>query len=333
MALPVSSCVVVIGRDEGDRLVRCLRSLAGSSARVVYVDSGSTDGSAERARALGVDVLELSPALPFTAARARNSGYERLAESTPDLEFVQFVDGDSELLPGWLEAAARYMKEHPEVAVVCGALHERDPQASRYHRLAEMEWTGESGEIRTAGGNAMIRGRVFREIGGYDAGMMAGEDPELCVRVRRAGHRIVRIDHEMALHDAGTFGFSQWWRRAVRDGHAYAEILHRQGLDPEPYWVRQVASILVWGGMVPILILVGAWRTSGWGLAGLAALAVLWARIYSDSRRRGVTSGDAANYAAHCVLAKIAGFMGTLRFAWNRVFRRGPASLIQSKGS
>ena len=35
---------VVIGRNEGARLIACLDSLQGQVRRVVYVDSGSTDG-------------------------------------------------------------------------------------------------------------------------------------------------------------------------------------------------------------------------------------------------------------------------------------------------
>ena len=323
--------IVVIGRNEGARLVRCLGALVDSVDRTVYVDSGSTDDSVARARELGVSVVELDPSQPFTAARARNAGYEQLAGLIPNLEFVQFVDGDSELLPGWLEAAVGCMRQHPDVAVVCGSLRERSPDSSSWHRLAEMEWEGESGEIRTAGGNAMIRGRVFREVGGYDAGMIAGEDPELCVRIRRAGYRIVRLSGEMALHDANMFGFRQWWRRAVRDGHAYAEILHRQGWNPEPYWVRRVASILLWGGAIPGLSVAAAWPTSGRSLALLGALAILWSRIYLGGRRGGAAASGAALYASHCVLGKIAGFVGVLVFAWNRLVRRRPTSLIEHK--
>jgi len=45
---------VVIGRNEGERLVACLASLGGEIRRAVYVDSGSTDGSVAAARAAGV---------------------------------------------------------------------------------------------------------------------------------------------------------------------------------------------------------------------------------------------------------------------------------------
>ena len=92
--------IVVIGRNEGERLKRCLQSLP-KSAPVVYVDSGSTDGSDLWAREFGAELVRLDPATPFTAARARNAGFRRLTEITPHTSFVQFVDGDCELAGDW----------------------------------------------------------------------------------------------------------------------------------------------------------------------------------------------------------------------------------------
>ena len=94
---------VAIGRNEGERLAACLRSLLRSTRprAIVYVDSGSTDGSVALARGLGVQVVELDLSIPFTAARARNVGYEHLARTVPtDRAPVQFVDGGLRGRPG-----------------------------------------------------------------------------------------------------------------------------------------------------------------------------------------------------------------------------------------
>jgi GT2 family glycosyltransferase len=323
--------VVVIGRNEGARLVRCLTAFVGMLDEVLYVDSGSSDGSVESARALGVTVVELDPRLPFTAARARNEGSAALSEICPDLEFVQFVDGDTELLPGWLEGAARYLSEHPEVGMVSGELRERFPQASPYHRLAAIEWEASAGEIQSTGGNAMVRVRTLREVGGYDARMIAGEDPEFCVRVRLAGYRIVSLDHAMAVHESDMNHFGQWWRRTVRDGHAYAEIVYRQGLRPERYWVRRLCSIVLWGGVVPGIALAAAWQTSGLSLLLLGAPVVMWVRIYARSRLGKLGRSDAVLYANHCVVGKAAQFLGATLFAWNRLVHRRATPLIEHK--
>jgi glycosyltransferase involved in cell wall biosynthesis len=75
--------VVVIGRNEGERLVRCLQSLAQFGAPLVYVDSNSTDGSSEQAQRLGAHAVQLDLTQSFTAARARNLGVRTQARAEP----------------------------------------------------------------------------------------------------------------------------------------------------------------------------------------------------------------------------------------------------------
>jgi GT2 family glycosyltransferase len=322
--------VVVIGRNEGDRLIRCLESASGRT--VVYVDSGSSDGSAERARRLGVAVLELDPSRPFTAARARNAGFERLSALGAHPEFVQFVDGDCELQPGWLEAAVRHLEAHPEVAVVCGRRRERFPDATAYNRLVDMEWDAAPGDADACGGDAMIRARTFREVGGYDAALIAGEDPELCLRIRRAGYRVVRLDREMTLHDADLRTLGQWWRRQVRSGHAYAEVAYLHRGHVERHRMRRLLSIAFWAGALPGLCLLAAWPTSGWSLLLVGALALPWSGAYRDCRKRWPPR-DAARYANACVVGKVAELAGMGRFAWNRWIRRRATRLIEYKSA
>ena len=116
--------VVVIGRNEGARLKRCLESIVSEGVKVVYVDSGSTDDSVETARGLGAEVVELDMSIPFCAARARNAGYQRLVESSPYVSFVQFVDGDCELIDDWLGFAVESLLSLSDHAVVAGWLRE-----------------------------------------------------------------------------------------------------------------------------------------------------------------------------------------------------------------
>ena len=71
---------VAIGRNEGARIERCLRALKAQSDRVIYVDSDSKDDSVATAKRLGVSVIELDHARPFTAARSRNEGFAALIE-------------------------------------------------------------------------------------------------------------------------------------------------------------------------------------------------------------------------------------------------------------
>ena len=203
---------VVIGRNEGDRLVRCLESLNGHVSRIIYVDSGSTDESQDKARALGAEVVDLSSDVQFTAARARNAGLAALMAGD-NVEFVQFVDGDCEVRADWIAKAHDFLQSHPDAAAVCGRRRERFPEASIWNRIIDAEWDTPVGQTRACGGDAMMRTQALSEVGGFDARLIAGEEPELCVRLRQAGWTIWRIVAEMTIHDAATTRVFQWWKR------------------------------------------------------------------------------------------------------------------------
>jgi GT2 family glycosyltransferase len=321
---------VVIGRNEGERLRVCLQSVLRSAARVVYVDSGSTDGSLALAGSLGVEIVKLDLSIPFTAARARNAGWERLSEIAPDLGLVQFVDGDCEVVAGWTDVAVARLVERPELAVVCGRRRERHPQASIYNQLCDIEWDTPVGDAEACGGDAMMRLAALRAVGGFNPNLIAGEEPELCVRLRAQGHRIERLDAEMTLHDAAMTRFGQWWRRNVRSGHAYAEGAALHGRPPERHNVRAVMSTVFWAGLVPTLALAGAAPTRGASLVLLGGLLILGGRVYRGARRDGWPARTAALTGAFIVLGKFPTLQGMLKYAWSRARGRRSA-LIEYK--
>lgn len=325
--------VVVIGRNEGERLVRCLDSIARDAAMsVVYVDSGSSDDSVAAARARGAHVVELDAAQPFTAARGRNAGFAALHAAQPDLAFVQFVDGDCELAAGWLGVATRFLVAHPDVAVVFGRRRERHPDASPWNRCADVEWDGVPGETDACGGDAMLRASALEAVGGYDPTLIAGEEPELCHRIRRAGSRVVRLDAEMTLHDAALLRFGQWWRRQARSGHAYAETTWRHRGQPDAHRARRLRSVLFWAALLPSVALLLAIPTHAASLLLLAAWAWPWRGLYRATRRLRPAS-DACLYATACLLGKFAELQGIATFAWNHGVRRRATRLIEYKGA
>jgi GT2 family glycosyltransferase len=327
--------VVTIGRNEGDRLKRCLTSLVEQGAGpIVYVDSGSTDGSVEFAKSLGIDVVNLDMSRPFTMPRGRNAGFERLMATHPFLRRVQFVDGDCEVDSNWIERGKAALDARGDAAVVCGFRRERHPEASVYNRLTDLEWQGPVGEIKACGGDAMYRTEVFREVGGFNGAMIAGEEPELCVRIRRAGFVVLRIDAKMTLHDANITKFSQWWKRTVRSGHASAEGMALHGFTSERHKVKETLSAVVHGLIVPTLALgslaaLGTGVTTGspvlvivggGGLGLLTAIELRVAlRIYESRRKRGDSPSDARLYTAFCMLGKLPEAVGILTYAANRL--------------
>lgn len=320
--------IVAIGRNEGDRLQQCLRSVIGQVERAVYVDSGSTDSSVELARSLGVDVVELDLSIPFTAARARNAGLTRLLEIAPDLEYVQFVDGDCEVVRGWLEQAQQVLNTHPDVVVVCGRRRERYPEASIYNRLCDLEWDTPVGEAKACGGDAMMRIPALQAVGGYNPNLIAGEEPELCVRLRQNGGRILRIDAEMTLHDAQMMHFGQWWKRSVRAGYAFTEGAWLHGAPPECHWVKESRSIRLWGLIIPTVLLATSVPTHGFSLLLMAGYPLLAYRAYLFACKSGRTRVEALLFGLSCTLAKFPQAQGLTRFYWGKLFKQ-PSRLIE----
>jgi GT2 family glycosyltransferase len=310
---------VIIGRNEGERLRRCLESISGKAERAVYVDSGSTDGSVDLARSMGVEVVALDLSKPFTAARGRNAGFDRLLEIDPTIDLVQFVDGDCEVIEGWLEAGALAFEGRPDLAVVCGRRRERHPDASKYNLLCDIEWNTPVGEATACGGDSMMRVSAFREVGGFDPELIAGEEPELCLRLRRHGYAIERIDREMTLHDAAMTRFSQWWKRNVRSGYAYAEGAWSYGLDPERYRLRETARVLAWCVGLPLVMVGGALPSLGTSFFLSGAYAVSIARTWSRLRLRGFSEKEALYYAVFTAVGKLPELQGILRFVRGKI--------------
>jgi GT2 family glycosyltransferase len=318
---------VVIGRNEGDRLMACLKAVQGRVGATIYVDSGSTDGSPARARALGVRVIELDTSRPFTAARGRNTGLAHLRAARPRPDYVQFIDGDCQLDPGWIGTALAFLEAEPDVAVTCGRLRERFPATSVYNRLCDREWNTPVGPIRACGGIALARMAALDSVGDFREDLIAGEEPELCVRLRARGWKVWRLDAEMALHDAAMTRFGQWWRRTRRGGHAWAEGWALHGAAPERHGVRGTLRALVWGLAVPLAGLGGA------ALVGPAGLAIwlLWPlQMLRIAQREGWWRREAWEVAFFTMVGKVPEMLGVLGYVLGRLGRR-PPRLIEYK--
>lgn len=320
--------VVVIGRNEGIRLQRCLTSLQGQADRVVYVDSGSSDASVDFAHGIGAMVVELDTDMPFTAARARNAGFAALHHAgLPD--YVQFVDGDCGVEPGWIADAQAILDRHPDIGILTGWRREIEPERSVYNALAEVEWHRPAGDILVCGGDMMVRSTAFAAVTGFNVSLIAGEDDDFCLRVRATGLRVHRLPQTMTHHDADMMRFSQWWRRAVRAGHAYAQI----GELYPGHFTRERLRMLLYGLAMPALALTGLLAGLWFLLAlALAAWGFNWLRTWRGLVADGQASGQAAQLAAILTLAKLPQIQGLLTF-YIRKLKGAEMRLIEYKGA
>ncbi|WP_086934319.1 glycosyltransferase [Agarilytica rhodophyticola] len=315
---------VVIGRNEGERLksgLNAIQKLCASSA-IVYVDSGSSDDSVAFARSIGIEVVELDLSIPFTAARARNAGFNRLYSINPEVQYVQFMDGDCELLPGWIKNATQTLSENKDIAVVSGRRVEKFPDASIYNTLMDIEWNTPVGETLAVLGDMCVKAKVFKEVGGFSENIIAAEDDDVCLRIRRDGYKIFRLDVEMSRHDANIMHLSQWYRRSKRGGHGYANINHIHGNGPDKYFRRELMSVMVWGGCVPLAFLLFLPIQPKLALAIL----VLYTMFITKTVMRRLKLGDSFKVAlAYGVLiftGKIPELMGVFEYWKNRLLSR-----------
>ncbi len=317
MTVPAASTVgaVVIGRNEGARLIGSLNSLLGSCKGVVYVDSGSTDGSVAAAMELGASVVHLDLSTPFTAARARNAGFKRLVELHPSIEMVQFVDGDCEVVPGWLEAATSFLYDRKDVAVVCGRRMERHPTSSIYNAMCDHEWNTPVGPADACGGDFLIRTEAFRKVQGFSDGQIAHEEPELCGRLRKAGYNIWRIKEPMTLHDAAIHRFGQFYTRNRRAGFGISQALLQSNLDNDPGAVAIIRRALIWAVLIPFATAVAVLLVGSLGLVLLTAYPIqVWRQALMDKHGAGGTIAHRLQVAGLYMLGKFAEAHGAIEF-------------------
>ena len=325
---------VVIGRNESDQLSRALDSVRSQVSNVVYVDSHSSDGSVALARTCGVTVVELDESKPCSAARARNAGFLALQRTQPALELVLFMDGDCELLDGFVHACTEQLRADPRVVAVRGIRRERYPERSIYNRICDVEWRSPSAWARHAiGGDVVLRASSLEEVGGYNEALIAGEDEELGIRLRRAGGRIARLSRVSTLHDAKMTRFRQWWTRAKRCGHAYAHVSSIHVDSPECCFAVDLRRIWIWGCIVPLLAISLALLVHVLMLLLLAVYIVRVGRIAWVTASRGFSIADSWAWALSCGFSKFPEFVGVLHYCARRRQIRGVRIIEYKSGS
>lgn len=324
----VRTGVVVIGRNEGERLVSCLNSLILQSNQIVYVDSNSTDQSVTMAKSKGVEVVMLDISKPFTAARARNEGLKRLLKVHPQVDYVQFVDGDCEVNATWIDKAVAFLDQNSKVAVVCGRRRERYPDRSIFNKMCDVEWDTPIGDAKACGGDAMFRAIPLAAHGGYNPTLIAGEEPDLCVRLRASGWKIWRIDAEMTLHDAAILHFAQWWKRSMRTGYAFAQGVDLHGHPPERHWVAESRRAFIWGGILPLLMIGFLVVCPLISLGFLAIYSMQLCRLGLSYKKSNVERP--LGMAFYLVLGKLPEFLGQIKFLKGLVTQKSSA-LIEYK--
>lgn len=317
--------VVIIGRNEGQRLVNCLSSVNPKNNPVIYVDSDSTDDSVENAKRAGAEVINLDMSKPFSAARARNTGWKYLINHNMDIEFIQFIDGDCELQPNWLEQAQSFLTSNNEYAVVSGRVREQFPEASLYNKFCNDEWNTPIGDTKACGGNAFIRIKSLLEVDGYKDYFIAGEEPEMCYRLRQNSWKIYRLDEEMTLHDANMTKFHQWWQRAKRHGFATALTVYEHGTGEENLGLRETIRPLAWTAILFIILIIATLSPIYLFLLFIYPLQII--RMFFKKKNHSLYS---LKSCAFLMLGKIPESLGIIQFIFKHINKQ-PYTIIEHK--
>ncbi len=330
---PIDLSVVVIGRNEGERLVRCLQSIARCARadlafELIYVDSASTDDSLKVAADHGALALLLQDPQP-NAAKARNLGWR-----TARGRFVLFLDGDTELEPGFVQQALPALDDHA-LCAVWGHRREVRPQQSIYTRVLDLDWMYPPGPSLYFGGDVLVRRVALEQVGGFDPTLNAGEEPEMCARLRARGWSILHIDVPMTRHDLAISSMRAWARRSYRSGIAYAEVAWRMGRMGDPMWRHESRRDMVHGLLYaasPLVVAAAAWLAPAAALALACAALLLLARTAARASWRTPDRSLAWLYAMHVHLQKVPALAGQLSWHWAHHQQRSLA-LVDYKAS
>ncbi len=306
--------VIIIGRNEGERLARAFQSIKPIGVRAVYVDSASTDDSVKRAEHHDVPVVELGTDKPLSAARARNAGFQWFKENVPGIRYLHLLDGDCDLAPNWLEIAIRKLKERDDLAVVTGRLREKDWDRSVLSRLSDIGWYLRPGDIMSCGGIVTMKADVFVEVGGFDEDLIAGEEPEFYKRIRGAGYKLTCLEEKIGEHDGDIRGFGQWWTRTVRTGFSYANAAEWGR------WERARRSLIFWGGLLPGLIILSSFLATPLFATLLSLLYPIQILRIFVKLNIPYSSNDRLLFAFFCILSKFPEFLGFLKYHYAKTF-------------
>ena len=313
--------IVIIGRNEGARLVKCIESAQNleypaDKMEIIYVDSLSSDGSADRVKKMGIEKVYVLKEEKTCAAMGRNLGLEHAKG-----DLILFLDGDTQISSDFLSAAVPHF-DNDEIAIVYGRRTEIHPE-SLYIRLCGSDWSQRiPGFTETSAGDVLMRSRVIREIGGYKE-IIAGEDPEMSNRVINGGYKILFLDKDMVRHDLGMHSFRQYWRHSVRSGFAYAVVADITKLRPIPLWVDKNRKIRLQGLIYILAPLLGATASVLLGtplpfLIYLILGGLILGRSYVKNRKRGIKGTFNAVYTLHSHFLKIPLIIGQLTYLTNK---------------
>jgi GT2 family glycosyltransferase len=213
--------IVVVSYNMRQHLERCLRALDGTGYEVIVVDNASTDATVEllRTEFPRVGLVALPANLGY--GKGANRGIEAAHGSLVLVLNADTWPRDGDAIGGLVACAER----HRDAGVLGPALIGLDgvPQPSLVG-VPTRWWSGTpavssnrpgalgrimlrlrlGGELFLVGAVLLFRREALEEVGGFDPDFfMFGEDVDLCLRMTKAGWRVLLCRESVFVHVGG----------------------------------------------------------------------------------------------------------------------------------
>jgi GT2 family glycosyltransferase len=252
--------IIITLHNRADMTLRCLQALQDNTEHpdweLILVDNGSTDETPQVLQALEGEVKILRSESNLGFAKGNNWG----AKSARG-ELLCFLNNDTEVQKGWLNALVNCLNNHPKVVVVGGKL--LFPNGTIQHagvifdKIDKLPYhiyrgiTSNAKEVNrerklqaVTGACMLVKKSAFVRVGGFDEGYVNGfEDIDLCLKFGQIGGEIYytpnceiihhtgatpgRKDHDLA--NANRF-HSKWFDKILSDEDSF---LAEDGYIPE----------------------------------------------------------------------------------------------------
>ena len=240
MTKSITPTVIIPVLNNPEGLARCIEAIRRSNTQfeLIVVDNGSTDETLTVARSYTDSVLE-RPGI--TIGAMRNEGAKVASGS-----ILIFTDSDQEPSADWISRGLQALLSDQRIGLA-GARYHAPPQSRWVARTWDLQrrLSDRAGDIGwLEAGNLFARREVFEQVGGFRSDLIASEDVDLSIRVRRAGYRVVCDPRIVNYHHgdpqtlAEFFQKERWrgssgWRAWVTQGCPLGEL---PGL-LWPFWV------------------------------------------------------------------------------------------------
>lgn len=250
----IDIAVVILTMNQRRTTLRCLESFRAVERppfRIILLDNGSSDGTAEEVRERFPEVLVHHNPVNLGVAAGRNAGGALAMERfTPSYLF--FLDNDTRVSPGVLEALVAPFEGQPRLATTAPKLRFlRDPERIDMAGGARIRfWLASTGGIGrgeldrgqydtpmecVTGGCVLVRTDVFRELEGFDTVFdpYGYQDIDFSLRAIKAGYRCLYVPDALIWHDpTQTFEGGRYTENLVRQKTRCWRIFLRRHASP-----------------------------------------------------------------------------------------------------